>query len=63
MKDRSGVYAVIAVLSFILMAVSLAWAYANADEGGVGLAELGPSIGLGLLFLVNLVLSKQSGRR
>ena len=42
MKDRSGVYAAIAVLSFIMMAVSLAWAYANAGEGGVGLGELLP---------------------
>lgn len=63
MKDRSGVYAFIAVLSFVMMAVSLAWAYMNAGEGGVGLGELLPSIGLGFLFLVNIVLSKQNGRR
>ncbi len=63
MKDRSGVYAAIAVLSFVLMAASLAWAYANAGEGGVGFGELFPSIGLGFLFLVNIVLSKQNRRR
>lgn len=63
MKDRSGVYAAIAMLSFALMAISLGMAYTNAGEGGVGLKELAPSLGFGLFFLVNIVLSKQNRRR
>lgn len=63
MKDRSGVYAAIAMLSFVLMAISLGMAYANAGESGAGLKELAPSFGFGLFFLVNIVLSKRNGRR
>lgn len=63
MRNREWVYAVIGVLSFILMTGSLVWTYMNAGEGGVGLRELAPSLGLAFVFLVNVVLAKQNKRR
>ncbi|BAK44475.1 hypothetical protein [Eggerthella sp. YY7918] len=63
MKNRDGVYAAIAVASFVLMTGSLILTYSNAGEGGVGIGELVPSLGFALLFLVNLVLSRQNRRR
>lgn len=62
-KNRQWIFAVIGVLSFILMMGSLVLTYMNAPEGGVGLAELGPSLALAFVFLVNVVLSKQNNRR
>lgn len=63
MRNRERVYAVIAVLSFAIMAGGLAWTYATAGESGVGLRELAPWLALGFLFLVNVVLAKQNRRR
>lgn len=63
MGNRKWVYAVIATLSFVLMTIGLVMAYANAGEGGPGLSEFGPSIALGILFFVNIVLMKQNDRR
>lgn len=63
MRNREWVYAVIAVLSFVLMTGSLVLAYMNAGEGQPELGDYVPAIGFGLLFLVNLVLAKQNRRR
>ena len=62
-KNRQWIFAVIGVLSFVLMTGSLVLTYMSAPEGGVGLAELGPSLALAFVFLVNVVLSKQNNRR
>ena len=45
------------------MTGSLVLAYANAGEEGVGIAELGLSLALAFVFLVNVVLAKQNRRR
>lgn len=63
MQSRQWIFAVIGVLSFVLMTGSLVLTYMNAPEEGVGLAELGPSLALAFVFLVNVVLSKQNKRR
>ncbi|MFQ9348895.1 MAG: hypothetical protein ACLR2Y_10540 [Eggerthella lenta] len=63
MQNRQWIFAVIGGLSFVLMTGSLVLAYANAGEEGVGIAELGPSLALAFVFLVNVVLAKQSRRR
>lgn len=63
MRNREWVFAVIGVVSFVAMAASLVMTYMNAGEEGVGLAELGPSLALAAVFLVNVVLSKQNRRR
>lgn len=62
MKNREWVYAVIAVVSFILMAGSLVFVSMNAGEGQPEFGEYVPAIGFGFLFLVNLVLAKQNRR-
>lgn len=63
MRNREWVYAIIAVLSFVLMAGSLVMVYMNAGDAGVGIGELVPSIGFALLFFINIVLAKQNRRR
>lgn len=63
MRNREWVYAVIGVLSFVFMMGGLVLAYANAGENGVGLRELAPSLGLALVFLVNVVLAKRNYRK
>ncbi|MEG0015701.1 hypothetical protein [Gordonibacter sp.] len=63
MRNRQWIFAAIGALSFILMMGSLVITYMNAGEGGVGLRELAPSLGLALVFLVNVVLAKQNKRR
>lgn len=63
MGNRERIYAGIAVLSFVLMTGGLVMTYMNAGEGEVGLLDLGPSLALGLLFLVNVVLAKQNKQR
>lgn len=63
MQKRQWIFAVIGVLSFVLMTGSLVLTYMNAGEEGVGIAELAPSLALGFVFLVNVVLSKQNRRR
>jgi hypothetical protein len=63
MQNRQWIFAVIGGLSFVLMTGSLVLAYANAGEEGVGIAELGPSLALAFVFLVNVVLAKQNRRR
>lgn len=62
-KNRDWVYAIIGVVSFVAMTISLVFTYMNAGENGVGLAELVPSLALGFVFLINVVLSKQNRRR
>ena len=61
MQNRQWIFAVIG--GFVLMTGSLVLAYANAGEEGVGIAELGPSLALAFVFLVNVVLAKQNRRR
>ena len=61
MQNRQWIFAVIGGL--VLMTGSLVLAYANAGEEGVGIAELGPSLALAFVFLVNVVLAKQNRRR
>ena len=61
MQNRQWIFAVIGGLSF--RTGSLVLAYANAGEEGVGIAELGPSLALAFVFLVNVVLAKQNRRR
>ena len=63
MGNRQWVFAVIGVLSFVLMTGSLVLTYMNAGEEGVGMAELAPSFALAFVFLVNVVLAKQNRRR
>ncbi|WP_080797223.1 hypothetical protein [Arabiibacter massiliensis] len=63
MRNREWVYAVIAVISFVMMAASLVFVYMDAGEAGPELGEFVPAIGFALVFLVNLVLSKQNRRR
>ena len=63
MRDRQWIFAIIGVLSFVLMAGSLVITYMNAGENGVGLAELMPSLALAFVFLINVVLSKQNKRK
>ena len=63
MRDRQWIFAIIGVLSFVLMAGSLVITYMNAGENGVGLAELTPSLALAFVFLINVVLSKQNKRK
>ena len=63
MQNRQWIFAAIGVLSFVLMTGSLVLTYMNAGEEGVGLAELGPSLALAFVFLVNVVLAKQNRRR
>ena len=63
MQNRQWIFAVIGGLSFVLMTGSLVLAYSNAGEERVGIAELGPSLALAFVFLVNVVLAKQNRRR
>ena len=63
MQNRQWIFAVIGGLSFVLMTGSLVLAYAERGRGGVGIAELGPSLALAFVFLVNVVLAKQNRRR
>ena len=63
MRNREWVYAVIGVLSFVCMTGTLVYAYMNAGDEGVGLRELGTSLALAFVFLVNVVLAKQNRRR